>query len=127
MAKKAEIKGLFYITHIENVPSILQRGILSHSFIESNHVPFKAIYDEAIVSNRKDKATPDKGSLWEYANVYFQPRNPMMYRVVKEKTTKELAVIGVAPEVLGLPEVLITDGNAANGPTQFYRPRFCLV
>jgi O-acetyl-ADP-ribose deacetylase (regulator of RNase III) len=121
MEKRAEIKGLFYITHIENVPSILQRGILSHDYIESNHIPFKAIYDAAIVSNRKDKATPDKGSLWEYANVYFQPRNPMMYRVVKEKTTKELAVIGVAPEVLRLPEVLITDGNAANGPTQFYR------
>jgi O-acetyl-ADP-ribose deacetylase (regulator of RNase III) len=45
----------------------------------------------------------------------------MMYRVIKEKNSKDLAVIGVRPDVLQLPRVLITDGNAANGPTQFFR------
>jgi hypothetical protein len=121
MARKADIKGLFYITHIENVPSILQRGILAHELVLSQQVPFKPVYDAAIVSNRKGKATPDRESLWEYANLYFQARNPMMYRVVQEKTSKELAVIGVVPTVLQGPGVLLTDGNAASRPTEFYR------
>jgi O-acetyl-ADP-ribose deacetylase (regulator of RNase III) len=121
MACKAEIKGLYYITHVDNVPSILRQGILSHGLLESEKVPFTPIYDAAIVSKRKDKATPERASLWEYANLYFQPRNPMMYRVVHEKTTKDLAVIGVKRSVLELPQVMIADGNAANNPTQFFK------
>lgn len=121
MARKAEIKSLFYITHIENVPSILKNGILSHGLVETQKVPFTPIYDSGIVSNRKAKATPERASLWEYANLYFQPRNPMMYRVVHEKTTKDLAVIGVKPSVLQLPHVMVTDGNAANNPTRFFK------
>lgn len=120
MTRKAVIKNLFYITHISNVPSILENGILSHGQVEADNINFTPIYDAGIVSNRKKRETPDRKSLWEYANVYFQPRNPMMYRVVHEKTSKDLAVIGVKPSILQLPDVLVTDGNAANNPTLFY-------
>lgn len=120
MAKKAEITSLFYITHVENLPSILKYGILSHSEVEAKGVKYTPIYDTSIVSNRKEKSTPAGKSLWNYANIYLQPRNPMMYRVVHEKSRKNLAVIAVRPDVLSLPGVWITDGNAANGPTQFY-------
>ena len=121
MARKVDIKSLFYITHVENVPSILKNGILSHGLVETQRIPFTPIYDAEIVSNRKGKTSPDRKSLWEYANVYFQPRNPMMYRVVQEKTKKNLAVIGVKPGVLKLPRVFVSDGNAANNPTQFLK------
>lgn len=120
MQNEATIKGLYYITHIANVPSILKTGILSHQQLEKQKIPFTAIYDAAIVSNRKNKQTPDRASLWEYANLYFQARNPMMYRVVHEKTCKDLAVVGVKPSVIRFPHVFLTDGNAASGPTQFY-------
>jgi O-acetyl-ADP-ribose deacetylase (regulator of RNase III) len=121
MAKKAEIRGFYYITHIENLASILRHGIPSHAQIEARNLPFKTIYDTGIVSNRKDKPTPDRASLWEYANLYLQPRNPMMYRVMHEKGRKDLAVVGVKPDILSGDGVWLTDGNAANGPTQFYR------
>jgi O-acetyl-ADP-ribose deacetylase (regulator of RNase III) len=120
MRRTAEIKSLFYITHVENVPSILRHGILSHAMMESRNVSFTPIYDAEIVSKRKHKATPERGSLWEYANLYFQPRNPMMYRVIHEKAKKDLAVIGVKPSVLELPHVMIADGNAANNLTRFF-------
>ncbi len=35
MARKAEIKGFYYITHVENVPSILRYGILSHGRVRN--------------------------------------------------------------------------------------------
>jgi O-acetyl-ADP-ribose deacetylase (regulator of RNase III) len=120
MRKKAEISSLFYITHVENLPSILKHGILSHSQVEAQKVPYKAIYDNAIVNYRKEKTTPAGKRLWDYANVYLQPRNPMMYRVVHETSRKNLAVVAVRPDVLNGASVWLTDGNAANGPTQFY-------
>ncbi|MEH2398865.1 DarT ssDNA thymidine ADP-ribosyltransferase family protein [Nostoc sp.] len=117
---KPDIKSLYYITHIENLPSILQRGILSHKAVEELGVSYTPIYDSGIVSKRKDKSTPARSSLWEYANLYFQPRNPMMYRVVHEKDKRDIAVIGVKPDVLAAVGGLITDGNAANEPSQFF-------
>jgi len=84
-------------------------------------VPFTPIYDGNIVSRRKEKITPSGKGLWEYANLYFQPRNPMMYRVIHEARSKEdIAVVGLTPQVMNKPEALITDGNAANDPTLFY-------
>ncbi len=118
--KVPDIKSLYYITHRENVPSILKDGILSHQYVEDNHVKYTPIYDAAIVSNRKQKSTPAGQGLWAYANVYFQARNPMLYRVLSEKSSKEIVVIGVQPRVLTCPGVFITDGNAASGPTEFY-------
>ena len=93
--RNLDIKNLYYITHIDNLPSILERGILSHERIEEEGVQPTRIYNTDIVNRRRGKNTPDQKSLWSYANLYFQPRNPMMYRVVHEKGAKGLAVISV--------------------------------
>ena len=114
------IKSLYYITHINNLPSIIERGILSHRKVEDSKVSYTPIYNTEIVSQRKGKATSERDSLWEYANLYFQPRNPMMYRVINEKDTKEIAIIGISPEILTTPGVLISDGNDASNPTEFF-------
>ena len=118
--KKIEIKGLYYITHIENLRSIFSQGILSHRFVEERGVKYKAIYDADIVGHRKLKTTPEGRSLWDFANAYFQPRNPMLYRVVHEIERKEVVVLGLQPRVLELPGAYLTDGNAANNATAFF-------
>lgn len=117
-----DIRDLYYITHIDNLPSILEKGILSHERIEEEHIQSARIYNIDIVNRRREKNTPTQKSLWSYANLYFQARNPMMYRVVYEKGAKELAVVSVSKKILHTPGVIITDGNAANAPTQFYFP-----
>ncbi len=118
--QKPDIRNLYYITHIDNLPSILEKGILSHERIEDDQVQFARIYNTEIVNVRKGKSTPSQKSLWSYANLYFQPRNPMMYRLVQESGVSDLAVLGVSEKVLQTPDVFISDGNAANTPTQFY-------
>ena len=117
--KASDIRYLYYITHVDNVPSIVGKGLLSHTEIERRGVEFTPIYDESIVSRRKDKSTPEGKSLWDYANLYFQPRNPMMYRVIHEKKKESLAVVAIRRAVMKTSGVIITDGNAANAPTQF--------
>ncbi len=114
MATKHPIKSLYYITHVDNIPSILKRGILSHKRVEEQAVPFTPIYDATIVSNRRERVTPNGKSLWEFANLYFQPRNPMLYRVINETIKELIAIVGVKPQVLNLPGTFVTNGNAAH-------------
>ena len=118
---KAAIKSLYYITHVDNIPSIIEKGILSHGEMETQKIPYTPIYDEQIVGNRQKKATPAGDTLWNYANLFFQPRNPMMYRIMREKKNSDIGVIGIDPAVMNQSgNVYITDGNAASGATEFY-------
>ena len=113
MAKRS-VKGFYYITHIDNVPSILRQGILSHKRIEEQGTPFTRIYNADIVANRAMRQTPDNKSLWEYANVYFQPRNPMLYKVINETEKKDIVILGISPQIIETRGAFISLGNAAS-------------
>jgi O-acetyl-ADP-ribose deacetylase (regulator of RNase III) len=114
------IKELYYITHIKNLPSILENGILSHLLIKEQKIDFTPIYEEEIVSKRRDKKVPGTDStLWDYANTYFQPRNPMMYRVIHEQTVNKIAVIALNRNIMNINGTFVTDGNATSGNTIF--------
>ncbi len=120
--QKSDIRELYYITHIDNLPSILARGVFSHEKVKTEGITTTLIYDADIVSRRSQIMAPDNSSLWSYANLYFQPRNAMMYRVVHEKDAENLAVVGVNRNVMTEQGVFITDGNAAHETTKFYPP-----
>ncbi len=111
--------SLFYITHVDNIPSIISKGILSHNSIESEGLAHTSVYDKQIISNRKKKEIEGK-SLWNYANLYFQPRNPMLYRVTMEKSVDSIAAIAVRKSIIEASGVFISDGNAASNNTKFY-------
>lgn len=114
-----QFRNLYYITHVDNLPSILERGILSHSRVEEEDVDFKPIYDSEIVTRRSEKKLPNGKSLWQYANLYFQPRNPMLYRVIYEQSSPDdIIILGIHPAILKNPEIFLSDGNAANDITQ---------
>jgi len=118
------VKKLYYITHIDNISSILKLGILSHNIIDKKNisifsflkhkVKYTTIYDKGIMLNRKNRKTPDNKSLWEYANLYFQVRNPMLYRVVCEQSAENIAVLAIDFEIIKLPGVFVSIGNAAS-------------
>jgi ssDNA thymidine ADP-ribosyltransferase, DarT len=118
MPRKKNIDSLYYITHINNLASILQRGILSHAIVEKENIPSQAVYDNQIVVNRSAIATPNGKSLWEYANFYFQPRNPMLYRVLRENPDNGIVVISIKPSILNIDGAFITTGNAASNMTE---------
>ena len=114
-----KIKSLYYITHKDNLPSILKHGIFSYDRVETEGLCPIPIYDGNVVEQRNYKTTDGK-ELWYYANLYFQPRNAMMYRIVHQRDLKDFAVVGIDKKVLDEQDVIITDGNAANETTQFY-------
>jgi len=73
-----KLRNFYYITHIDNLSSVLDKGILSHKRIVEDKIPFTPIYDAEIVARRKNIKTPDNRNLWDFVNLYFQPRNAMM-------------------------------------------------
>ena len=121
-----KIKNLYYITHIDNLPSIFKRGILSRGRIETEGMQFISMFkgktDAKNDANKRQKVKPQGGkqNLLNYINLFFQPRNPMMYRAVFETSEEKLAVLEVADTILSEPGVIIADGNATNELTQFH-------
>jgi hypothetical protein len=52
---RLDIRTLYYITHVNNIPFILKNGILSHDLVKKTGIQYYPIYDEAVVSRRKNK------------------------------------------------------------------------
>lgn len=114
-----KMKRLYYITHKDNLPSILKRGIFSYDRVEAEGLHPISTYDGNGVEQRNYKTTDGK-KLWYYANLYFQPRNALMYRFLHQHHLKDLAVVGIDKKVLDEQDVIITDGSTAKETTQFY-------
>ena len=122
--RKRSIDSLYYITLAENLPSILQHGILSHRQVLERNLAYAPVYDSGIVSNRRLKMTPQQRSLWDYANLYFEARNAMLYRLLFysgiPRAADQIVVLQLRPEVMKLPQVLLADGNAASAETRIF-------
>ncbi len=61
-------------------------------------------------------------SLHEYANLYFDFRNPMFFRLCREEKREKIAVLAFDCAVLDLAGCLITDRNAASDYATFLDP-----
>jgi hypothetical protein len=116
------ITGLYYITHIQNLPSILEHGILSHNEVQQRNLERMKIYNAEIVERRKNKKTPAGDSLWDYANVYFQPRNPMLYTVIDKYRRNNIVVVKVKKTLLNRGDIFVTTGNAAHSASVIDKP-----
>lgn len=117
-------KEFYYITHIDNLKSIFRHGILSRSKRHSlwNRIKFsgtRSIHDENIVQRRKNKMFKNK-SLWDYANVYFQVRNPILYTVIHKFKAENIVVLQINSDIIQGNNIGVTDGNATSENTQFF-------
>jgi hypothetical protein len=112
------LRELYYISHVKNLDSILKMGILSHNKIVEQGLPFERIYNPEVVSRREGIKVPDGRSLWDFANIYFQARNPMLFTVIRNNPLDQIAVIGIDRRILGKDDIYITTGNAAHSQSE---------
>lgn len=115
MLNRAEIDYLSYMTTEANLRSILIRGILSHNRVAA--LEHESVADAEVQAIRSDKYCGNR-ALHDYVNLYFWPRNAMMYRVRANET---LCVVRVSTAVLDLPGVYYSSRNAAVGGATFHR------
>lgn len=112
--------GLYNINLIENLPSIMEYGILSYDAAEK--IPHISVALQAVQDKRDQKTVPNGLRLHQYANLYFDARNPMMYR--RQSEFDHLCVLKVSLDVLSYPDVVVSDQNAASKYAAFYDPSF---
>jgi hypothetical protein len=106
------------ITLIENIPSILKHGIVSHS--EAAKLAHLSLALQEVQDKRHAKRVPGGLALHEYANVYFHARNPMMSR--RRNEAHRLCVLRISTEILSMPGAVVTDQNAASNYVRFSTP-----
>jgi len=109
--ERHELDELHYITHVENVRSIGKLGILSHR--RAGRVTHQDVSLAEVQDRRKGVRVPNGLLLHDYANLYVTARNPMLFLRLQQGYCDDLCVIAVSPNVLDLPNVVITDRNAA--------------
>jgi len=113
--ERSDVKELYYITPIANVPSIMQCGILSNE--RSKNLRHESLAMEEIQSKRKNKQIPSARKLHEYANLYFDAHNPMLSK--RRDKNNQICILRVNTSVLDLPDVIISDRNAASNWARF--------
>lgn len=98
------------IMPIGNISSVMQRGILSHN--EASKLPHahESVADEEVQLRR--------ARVHHFANLYFHARNPMMYKLRFQ--SRRICVLAVDFRVLSLPDVRLTDMNAAKSMARFF-------
>jgi hypothetical protein len=114
--ERGDIVELYFMTLIETLPSIIENGILC--FRDAEHKSHRSIANKSVQDQRAKKAVPQGGRIHDYANLYFWPRNAMLSAV--REYYDEMCILGVNPDVLDLPGVVVTDGNAAKHFAGFY-------
>ena len=111
---REDLTELHFITHIGNVTSIIEHGIVS--YVRAAKLPHRSVAMQEIQDLRSKKLVPGTGRrLHEYANLYICGRNPMLYK----RRYEEICVLSISTDVLDLPGVIITDQNAAGNYVSF--------
>ncbi len=112
------VTELHCIMPIANIPSVLEHGLLSHERV--CRLPHTDV-SMGDVQDRRDKVRVPGGlRLHQYANLYFDARNPMMSR--RRNMVNSLCVLRYSVQVLQLDGAIITDQNAASRYVAFWPP-----
>lgn len=120
--KKTNQTGLYNIQAIENVPSIMLRGLLSNE--RADQIRHVSIAMEEVQERRNNIKIPNGLELHQYANVYFDPHNPMLS--ARRDRNEELCILKFDYHILDIPGTIISDRNASSAYASFYSPEIGL-
>ena len=113
---KSGRNGFHNIMPMENIPSVIKNGILSNELAVK--IQHSSIAMNEVQSIRDKIQVPGGLMLHQYANLYFDSRNPMMYK----RKNEDICVLKISDSVLELDDVIISDMNASSQYARFYEP-----
>lgn len=113
---------LFRMTHIENIPHILQQGI-THSTSSNANNNFVTIGDVSLIATRNNFLLNNGRRLGEYIPFYFGVRTPMLYVLQKgfnmaapTPAEKIVYCYSSVQKIIDLNlDFVFTDGHAVDG------------
>lgn len=113
--ERCDLSELHYITPIDNIPSILRVGVLSHN--RATRIQHESVAMDVVQDRRAKVRVPGGRKLHDYVNLYICARNPMMYK--RRSKHEQICVLIVDPSIIDIPGVVITDGNASGDYVRF--------
>jgi len=105
------IRSLWYITHIDNLESILTHGILSRDECRKLPILFSDISEVQVQERRK--------KYHNYVPLFLADNTPMLYVVVCDYGD-DIILLELSNKILLLDGVKISDGNVACAETKVY-------
>ena len=113
---RSEVKELHFITHAANLVSICTKGILCHN--KAKKLKPTSIAEPGVQERRESVVIPGANKkLHDFANLYFNARNPMMFK--RKGSHESLCVLSISHEILDQAGVIITDMNASRDFVRF--------
>lgn len=116
--KKTNQTGLYNIQPIDNIPSIMRNGLLSNE--KAERIAHTSIAMRSVQERREAIKIPNGLKLHQYANVYFDPHNPMLS--ARRSQNGNLCILKFSCCILDIPGVIISDRNASSDYACFYSP-----
>lgn len=110
--------GLFNIQAIDNIPSIMRYGLLSND--GAKRISHTSIAMQEVQDRRDAKTIPNGLALHKYANLYFDPRNPMLS--ARRNQNENLCILKIDASILDFRGVVASDRNASSSYASFYPP-----
>jgi hypothetical protein len=101
-----------------NIPSVLERGILSHE--QASKLAHASVAMDSIQEKRDKKHVPGGLKLHQYANLYFHARNPMLFK--RKDQASDVCVLRISLKVQSLDGVVYSDSNASSEYVRFLHP-----
>ena len=110
--------GLYNIQAIENIPSIMRRGLLSNE--KAARIKHMSIAMNEVQERRDKIRVPNGLKLHQYANVYFAPHNPMLS--ARRNQNNDICILKIDCGILDMSGVVVSDRNASSDYASFYSP-----
>ena len=113
------ISALYHMTAFENLNSLFEHGLLSKHEAERESLKRADISNDDVQRRRECKCDTRYGrNLHDYASLYVNPRNAMLYYVQRHSPSVCLLEVDLA--VLDETSFVFTDANAAAGIARFF-------
>tara|TARA_R110000796_G_scaffold219504_1_gene335515 strand:+ start:18870 stop:19421 length:552 start_codon:yes stop_codon:yes gene_type:complete len=101
---------------VANLSSVMRHGILCH---EKAAALAHGDISMAAIQERRDRVRVPGGlMLHQYANLYLDARNPMMYK--RRDQVDQLCVLSITATILQVDDVVVADQNASSDYVRFY-------
>lgn len=120
--------SLYHLTHIQNLPGIESRGLLCRQRIREQKVPYLDLSEPSCQARRTHRYLEGSPlNLQGYVPLFLNPRNPMLYRLLRSLEERgqagQLAILEISFDPASWTTSLIADGIASSGVTQLFHAK----
>ena len=110
-----KIREFHCIMPISNIASVMKHGVLS--FEQAKALRHQLVAMLEIQQRRDTIRVPGGRPLHQYANLYLNARNPMLYK--RREEAPALCVLRVSTEARHIDGAVLADGNASSRYARF--------